>query len=178
MLFALALLMVLNVALIGLQIASIPVRGLFAIGFLIIFSLLYPEETRRGLERHKAVFLLAMALALLGAFVSLVNGTDLSMIFRAILEVHVQIVVTLAAATIAAEVAGAMASALTIVGAIALSTLVAVPQFAGSDLAWRIHEVLAKCQGHPVVEDWDVLNRHLQSTHRLALGSNLPGLRA
>lgn len=152
------LLLAMNVALIGLKVGTIPIRGVLAIGLLAGFALLYPGATQRAIAKHTGVFVLAISLAALGTFVSLVNGTGVSDIFRAILEVHVQAIVTLSLATIAAQVAGPRASVAAIVAVVGASVLVAALQFAGLDAAWHLRSALGKIQGENMALNSSFLN--------------------
>jgi hypothetical protein len=149
----LALLLLVNIALISWSVASLPVRAFLAFGFLVAVIQLYPDVASRALVRHRPVLALAAALAALGIFVSLANGTGFETIFRAVLEVHVQIAVTLIFATIVCEVAGARASAMVIVCCVGLTALVAMLQFANVDVAWHLREILGVFQGQALNED-------------------------
>lgn len=156
---SLALVLLLYIALNSWDVASIPVRGILLVGFLILLILLYPDAAKRAATRHKPIFVLAAAMAGLGIFVSLVNGAGLQQILRSVLEVHVQISLSLVFATIVAEVAGARASALVIVGTVGLSALIAILQFADLDFAWQLRAALGTFQGQAMHEDSSFLNR-------------------
>jgi O-Antigen ligase len=155
----LAVALLLYIALNAWDIASIPVRGIVLGGFLILLVLLYPDAAKRAVTRHSVIFVLAAAMAGIGIFVSIANSAGLELILRSVLEVHVQILLSLVFATIVAEVAGARASALVIVGAVGLSTLVAILQFVDFDFAWDLRAALGTLQGHAMHEDSSFLNR-------------------
>ncbi|MEP2235282.1 MAG: hypothetical protein ABJM58_04815 [Alteripontixanthobacter sp.] len=154
-----AFLMLFNIALISLEIASIPIRSVLTVGSLGLFAMLWPEIAGRALKRHALVLVLAGLLAALGTFVSLVAGTSPGVIGRAILEVHVQAVVTLIFATIAAEIAGPRLAVFAIVGAVAVTGMVAALQVTGLDPAWDLRAALGSLQGHKLHEDSSFLNR-------------------
>lgn len=155
---SLALLMAFNIALISLKVAAVPVRGVLTVGLLGLLSLLHPQAARQAFARHKLVLLLAAALAVLGIFVSLVNGTGLKEIFQAVVEVHLQIAITVLLATIVAQVAGVRPSVLVVVGMIALNALLASLQFAGVDAVWQWRENLGTLQGQAMHEFSPFLN--------------------
>ena len=156
---AIGLLVLFNVALISLQVASIPIRSVLTVGALALATLLYPRIAAGMLARFAPVLLLAGALALLGAVSSIVAGTGLSTIGRAILEVHVQAVVTLAFAAIAAQVCGLRMAAWAVVGAIGVSAGVGLLQATGLDAVWTLREVVGNLQNHDFGEDSSFANR-------------------
>jgi len=154
-----AFLMLFNIALISLEIASIPIRSVLTVGSLGLFAMLWPQIAGRALKRHALVLALAALLAALGTFVSLVAGTSPAVIGRAILEVHVQAAVTLIFATIAAEIAGPRLAVFAIVGAVTVTGLVAVLQVTGFDPAWGLRAALGSLQNHALHENSSFLNR-------------------
>jgi hypothetical protein len=155
----LALVLLLYIALNSWGIASIPARGVLLGGFIILLVLLYPDAAKRAVTRHTPIFGLAAAMAGLGIFVSAANGTDFLHILKSVLEVHVQIVMSLVFATIVAEVAGARASALVIVAAVGVSAVIAILQFANFDFAWNLRAALGRLQGQAMHLDTSFLNR-------------------
>lgn len=154
----LALLMVFNIALVSLKVASVPMRGLLAVGLLALLSLLHPQAASQAFAKQRLVLLLAAALAVLGIFVSLVNGTGLKDIFQAVLEVHIQIAVTVVLVTIVAQVAGVRSAVLVVVGMIGLNALLASLQFYGVDSVWQWRENLGTLQGQVMHEFSPFLN--------------------
>lgn len=155
---AMALLILLNVALISWSVASIPVRGVLAVSMLGLFALIAPQHVVDAFKRHSEILLLTAAFALLGTFVSLVNGDAYSVILRTIMEVHVQIAITLLVATVAAKLAGTRASALVFVACIGVTALVAVMQFLEIDWGWRLREILGSFQGEVMSENTSLIN--------------------
>lgn len=144
-----ALLIFLNVALQGLKVGPLPIRGLLAAGLLAAVALIYSQATARALDRHMPVLVVAGALALLGTFVSLVGDVGTAVIAKALIEVHVQVVVTLLVGTVLAELCGSRAAVLAIVLAVALSAALAVLQAVNLDAAWQAREWLANVQHQP-----------------------------
>ena len=157
-----SLLLFLNIALQGLKIGPLPIRGLLAAGLLVTVALVYAQATGRALRRHMPVLVLAGALALLGTFVSLVGNVSTGLIIKSLIEIHVQIVVTLLLGTVLAELCGSRAAVLAIVMAVALSAAFAVLQAANLDAAWQARHWLADIQNQ-TLEQFDV-NKRTRST--------------
>lgn len=154
-----ALLVFANVALISLSIAGVPVRGILAVAILGLLGLVAPELLVRSVTRHAGIIVLALALAALGVFVSVVNGVAPAVIGRMLLEVHVQAMVALLLATMLAELAGPRAAVLSFCAGIAISAVVALVQFAGIDAGWALREAFGNLQGHELGEDSSFANR-------------------
>ncbi|RZV33665.1 MAG: O-antigen ligase domain-containing protein [Sphingomonadaceae bacterium] len=148
-----------NVALISLDVASIPIRSGLALGLLAMLGFLRPEHFLDTIRRHWLVLALAGLLALLGTLVSLVNGADPAIVGRMLMEVHLQITVTLLLAAMLADLAGPRAAVLAICAAFAISAVVAAIQFIGLDAGWNLREILGRLQGHKLHEDSSFLNR-------------------
>ena len=156
---AIFFLVLVNIALISLAIASIPVRSILSVVLLGIFSILRPNVLQRAVSRHSLVFLLAGILAAAGCFSSFVNGANAAVVFRSLLEVHVQAIVTLLFAAVASELAGPRAAVAAFVGAVGVSAGVAFMQMGGLDFAWSLREALGGLQDHDLHEDSSFLNR-------------------
>jgi hypothetical protein len=148
-----------NIALISLSIASVPIRALLAIALLGLLGLLAPELLIRSVVRHVRVLVLAAALASLGIFVSLINGVSLTTIGRLLAEVHLQAMVMLVLATMLAELAGPRAATLAFCAAVGVTALVALVQFTGIEAGWALRKALGDFQGHALAEDSSFLNR-------------------
>ena len=148
-----------NIALISLNVAAVPVRGVLAIGVLGLLGLLVPELLASSARRNAGVMLLAGALAALGVFVSLVNGVGVAAIGRALLEVHVQAVITVLLGTMLAALAGPRATVLAFCAAVGASALVALVQFAGIETGWSLREAFGAIQKHALGEDSSFVNR-------------------
>ena len=156
---AIAFLVMFNIALISLAVASIPLRSILSVLLLGFFAILRPHVLQRAISRHSLIFLLAGILAATGCFSSFVNGASSAVVFRALLEVHVQAIVTLLFATVASEVAGPRAAVAAFVGAVGVSAGIAFMQIGGLDFAWSLREVLGGMQDHDLHENSSFLNR-------------------
>jgi hypothetical protein len=139
---ALLLLIVLNVAFIAWNVATIPVRGMAAVALLGAYGMTYPAELEHACRRHLLVIALAASLAALGVFVSAVNGEDATVIIRALMEVQIQVVINLILATILVSIAGATMSGLVIGGVILSSAVLALLQLMDIPFAWAIRDAL------------------------------------
>ena len=156
---SIAFLVLFNIALISLAIASIPARSILSVALLGLFAILRPQILQRAVSRHSMVFLLAGILAAAGCFSSFVNGADAAVVFRALLEVHVQAIVTLLFATVASELAGPRAAVAAFVAAVGISAGIAFMQIGGLDFAWSMRETLGGLQDHELHENSSFLNR-------------------
>lgn len=125
-----------TIALNAFKIGGIPVRSVAAIGVLGLAFLFYFDLALAVLRRHALLLTLMAALAMLGVFVSFVNGTPIGLIIFTVAEVHVQAAVLFLLATICAHVAGARACALAFVGVVGVSTLFAFAQMLDIHAAW------------------------------------------
>ena len=156
---AIALLVLFNIALISLAVASIPLRSTLLVLLLGFFTILRPKVLQRAISRHSLILLLAGILAATGCFSSFVNGASPTVVFRALLEVHVQAIFTLLFACVASELAGPRASVAAFVGAVGVSAGVAFMQIGGLDFAWSMREALGGLQDHELHENSSFLNR-------------------
>ena len=145
-------LLFLTVALIGLKVSDFPVRSLVAIGLLGIFTLIYPSRIVRAVQNHVLTLWLALAFAILGVFVSAVYGSPLSTIFRGLMEVPLQIAITLVLASALARLSGTRSSVMAIVAVVGASTLVALFQFLDVGAAWDLARWLGQVQGRSAFE--------------------------
>lgn len=139
---ALALLLVFNVALGSFKFGGLPIRGVLAVGMLVLLAILYSREAGLAVRRHWLLLGFAAGLALEGTFVSLVNGASGGVIAESVTEVYLQSVITLLVAAILARIAGPRASAWVIIGVIAVSAAVAVLQMKGVHAAWNWRRAL------------------------------------
>lgn len=148
----LALLLALNIGLISWKIFGVPVRGLLAVGMLGAVLFVYPDRFTRALSRFAPVLWLAGGLALLGTIVSLVNGTGMDVIVKAVSEVHLQIAITVLVVVVLAEIAGMKAAVLVFAGVVGASVLIALLQMLDVDSAWSLREALGRFQREDALE--------------------------
>ena len=137
-----AALLMATVALNAFKIGGFPIRGLFTVGVLILAVHFYFDVAKRVLEQNLLLLGLAAGLALLGAFVSLVNGAPPLAILRSLTEVHLQAAVTIMVAAILAQVAGPRACVIAIVAVIGASACVAMAQMMDIQSAWTVRRAL------------------------------------
>lgn len=153
----LVLLLTLIVALPSLMIASVPVRSVAASGLLVGLSILYPRAAAIAVGKSAPLLGLAAALAGIGIFVSLVNGTAPGLIAQSVLEMIVQSAIMIVVAFMLAELCGARACVIAIVGVVAVGGIIALFQALGVDAAWEIRRLLASVQA-PALDDADPLD--------------------
>ncbi|MFC7536044.1 O-antigen ligase family protein [Sphingomonas sp. GCM10030256] len=139
---AFAALLIAAVALNSFRIGWVPIRGFATLGALALALLFYFPVAKRVFAEYRLLLALAAGLAVLGVFVSLVNGASPAGVFRQVAEVHVQAAATILAAAILARVAGARASTLAIVAVISASAFVAMGQMLDIQPAWALRRAL------------------------------------
>ena len=110
------------------EIGGFPIRGLAAAGVLLLTAVFFFDEARQALRRNLPVLALAAGLAVLGTFVSIVNGTPAGAILQSLTETHVQAAMMIMVAAVLAQVAGARACTFAIVAVIGISACVALAQ--------------------------------------------------
>ncbi len=144
---AFALLVTFYVALPSLKLAGFPLRGVLALAVLVILLLTRPSVAATALRRYLPLIGLTAGLALLGLFVSVVNGNAIDLIIQTLLEVHLQLVVLLVVAAILAEICGARLCMWAIVAVIGLSACIALLQMVEVGVAWDIRTSLGPLSG-------------------------------
>lgn len=145
-------LLMLNIALSVWKVApTLPIRGIFAGALLAALGAIYPFHVERALRENGRLLCLVAGLALIGIFVSLVNGVAPGLILQAVLEMHVQAAVMILVAFVVAYIVGARACMLTIVAAVSLSAVTAMLQAAGVEAAWDIRQWLSDFQNQEIV---------------------------
>jgi hypothetical protein len=130
------------VALNSFKVAGIPVRAFLAVGVLGLSGILFSTTAFRVFRENILVITLAVLLGVLGAGVSLINGTSISDIISPLMEVHVQAVVTILAAGILARICGPKTAVFAIVCVVGASAAVAMLQLLHVDAAWRLRLAL------------------------------------
>ena len=142
----LAIIVALNVVLQSWRVGPYPVRGIAAVGLLLLLSILYADQLGRVIRQFRPIITLAAILAVLGTFVSVLAAATAPEIIEALLEVHLQVLVTLLLAGISARICGTKACVMVLVGVVAVSSAFAVMQMMGIDAAWQARESLGKLQ--------------------------------
>lgn len=151
---AFALLLLFIIALNPIKVGGFPVRGVIAPGMLVIAVLLYTDLAKIVWRKNMLLLGLALAMATLGTFVSLVNGAPGSEIVKSLIEVYVQAVITILVAGILARVCGPRWASWAIVGVIGLSAGFAALQMMDVHAAWSFRSSLGPLQD----EETDGLN--------------------
>ena len=144
------------VALPSLKFGGQPLRGIIAIAVLTILPLACPKIAQAALRKYWPLIALAVALCVIGVFVSLANRTPLDVIIQTLLEVHLQVVILMLVAGMLAEICGARLCMWAIVAVICASAAVALLQMFGADFAWDLRRSLgpfAKEELHPNIVD-------------------------
>ena len=154
---AFASLLFLYVAMPSWQLAGLHIRGLLSVGLLFFLIVARASIAAAALQKYLPVLGFAAGLALLGTFVSVVNGASLDVITTMLLEVHLQLVILMLVAAMLAEISGARLCMWAIVGVIGGSASFALLQMLGVDLAWDVRKALGPFAGdelRPSITDW------------------------
>lgn len=141
-----ALLLLFIIALNPIKIGGFPVRGVIAPGMLVIAVLLYTNLAKVVWKKNQLLLGLALAMGILGTFVSVVNGASGSEIAKSLTEVYVQAVITILVAGILARICGPRWASWAIVGVIGLSAFVAALQMLDVHAAWSFRSSLGPLQ--------------------------------
>lgn len=155
--FAFALLVAFYVALPSLKFAGLPMRGVLALAVLAFLLVARTSVAATAVRRYFPLIGLAAGLALLGLFVSVVNGNPPDIIIKSLLEVHFQLVILILVAAILAEICGARLCMWAIVAVICTSAFFAVLQMLDVTVAWEIRRSLgplSKEELRPSMVDW------------------------
>jgi hypothetical protein len=131
--------------------AGVPDRSLIAGGMLILCATLYPAELLRVLQRSVLLILVASGLAVLGLLLSFVNGASMRDALQNVVEIHLQTLVLLLGAGTFAQICGARACAIAIVGVIGVSVSVAVMQMMHVGPGWSLRLALGPLWSDDVV---------------------------
>jgi hypothetical protein len=153
---AFAVFVALYVALPTVKFSGVPLRGLASLGLAIILPLACPAIAEAVLRKYFPVIAIAIGLALVGTFTSLVNGNPLDIILQTLLEVHLQSIILIFVAGILAEICDGRLCMLAIVAVVCTSALVALLQMFEIDIAWEARRALgplAKEELRLTVED-------------------------
>ncbi len=105
----------LSVYLVKWSIASIPVRGIFAISMLLLVAAANIEIVYGEIRRFRFILAVTAAVALIGALSSVLNGTDPSSFGRQVLEIHVQAFVNILVGACVVRICGFERSVLALV---------------------------------------------------------------
>ena len=116
--------------------ASLPLES------CLLTAVFFFDEARQALRRNLPVLALAAGLAVLGTFVSIVNGTPAGAILQSLTETHVQAAIIIVVAAVLAQVAGARACTFAIVAVIGISACVALAQMMDLEPAWSLRRAL------------------------------------
>ena len=145
--FLFGVVMLLSVATQAWNVAGIPVRAVVAGALLAVLAANNRRETYVAVWRHRNLFLLTIAIALIGIVVSIVAKNKPDEIIKQVMEIHVQTAVNLLLGAIVVEVCGASTVFAALIGAILLSAIFAVAQFVGFQPAWALRITIASISG-------------------------------
>lgn len=137
---------VLSIALVRWQIATIPVRTITLAATFAVIAFARPKTIQAALTEHPQKLWIIAIVGAIGAAVSLANGEAPSLMFRQILEIHVQAALTLVVAAAALHTLGRQAFAAILICVIAASAAVAIGQFADLPGSWEVRAALGDIQ--------------------------------
>lgn len=142
----LVILTAMNVALPSWGIGPYPARGMVAVLLLGLLSVFYTARLIQVFQQYMPIVQVAAILAALGTFLSVLNGAPAQVILNTLIEVHLQVLVTLLLAGIVAQICGMRACVLVLASVIAASGAVAVLQMLNVEAAWQARVSLGALQ--------------------------------
>lgn len=149
LLFTIGLL--LSICAVRLAVAGLPLRVLFMTACLGLVALIAPHELVEGARRMRKAILVVTLFALLGAIVSVVNGTGSGIIVQQIVEIHVQGVIGLVLAAALVSLVGPKPVMIAFVASWGLSGVFAIGQALGLNVAWVARAMIGGLMHDPPV---------------------------
>ena len=140
--FAFTTLVAFYVALPSLKLAGFPLRGVLALVALAFLIVARTSVAATAVRKYLPLIGLAGGFALLGLFVSLVNGNPTDIIVKTLLEVHLQLVILILVAAMLAEICGARLCMWAVVAVVCASAFFAILQMLDFEFAWDIRKSL------------------------------------
>lgn len=137
------------ICLVKWQVASVPVRALFALACLGLIMVYRWEVFVRALANHRIKFTIIGLVAIFGVVSSALANESPTTILRQILEIHVQAFVALALGASMVAIWGVRPVMMVLVGCVLVSAAIGVLQFLGFSPAWELRAVLGGFQGDP-----------------------------
>ncbi|HEY9217544.1 MAG TPA: O-antigen ligase family protein [Phenylobacterium sp.] len=132
----------LSVSLVNWRVAGFPVRSLYGLGLLGLLVVACPQQSALALRKHRNTLLLVAGFAVLGTLVSVIARTDVAVILRQLMEIHLQAMVNLTLAAIVVEVCGPKTLVGSFLAVVCLSMALALAQGLGIEPAWIVREAL------------------------------------
>lgn len=152
----------LSIALVRWQIASIPVRSVFALACLGLVALFRFELIVSALKNHRIKFIVIGLVAAFGMISSLLVKEELAVTFRQVLEIHFQSFVALLLGATMISIWGVRRITFLLIGCVGISAAVALIQFVDLSPGWGIRAILGEIQGDlPSTQRW--YTRHFRA---------------
>lgn len=136
----------LTIALPIFSIGGIPVRVFVVIIAIVVGLFAYSTLAYQAIRRHGSMLLLIASFGLLGAVVTILNGTDPLVLMRQVIEIHLQGIANLLLSGIVCYVCGTRRTLVAFLCAVAVTACVAVAQFIGFEAAWSLRGSIASLQ--------------------------------
>ena len=144
-----------SVALVRWQIASIPVRSVFAVTCLGLISLYRWGVILRALSNHRVKLAVIAVVALMGLASSMIARESPATVFRQILEIHVQCAIALVLGAAMVSIWGVRRIASVFIAVVLASGVVAILQFTDFSPAWELRAGLGAIQNDlPTTKLW------------------------
>jgi hypothetical protein len=139
--------MILSVALVKLGPSRVPLRLILVFGVFGMLSLMQPAMLRRAINDVLPVLVLIGCFAMIGSLASILNGAILKNYAQQVLEIQIQAAINLIVGAYLVRICGIRLTVMAYAGAIAISSLFALAQFAEISPAWAVREALQRFQG-------------------------------
>ena len=139
----------LSISLVTWQIASIPVRSVFAIGCVGLVAMFRWELITQSIMNHRIKHIIIALAAIFGAVSSMLSGEIPAVMGRQLLEIHVQCFVAMILGGVMVSVWGVRRVTFVLLGCIGVTSLVALMQYVNIGPAWDIRATLGSIQGDP-----------------------------
>lgn len=145
----------LSIALVRWQVASIPVRSFFALASLGMIAFFRWEIVVRAMSNHRMKLTVIALVAFFGVVSSVISREDPAVIFRQLLEIHVQCAIALVLGAAMVSIWGVRRVAYLFIGLVLASGGVAILQFTDISLAWDLRAGLGVIQNDlPTTKLW------------------------
>ena len=136
----------LSIILVRWQIATLPVRALVGAAALALLIAARPGAVAGAAQKHPITLSVIAVVALIGAVVSFAANDAPLAILRQLLEIHVQALFAVILGGALVSLYGSAAVARLLIGVVALSSIFAIAQYSGIDIAHTAWLALQRIQ--------------------------------
>ncbi len=141
-----ALTMCLSIYLVKFGVAGLPFRAFTACLILLIVGVAVPGLVYEALKAARPVLLVIAVAAAAGVTSSLLNGAEIAVIARQVLEIHVQAMIATMVGVLVLQICGPRTVLIVLCATVGLSVAFAVLQYAKLSIAWDVRVMLQNVQ--------------------------------